>query len=104
MSKQPSLPVRRVRDLLARICEIRGNPSAYDFNELFALHAELERLWVRHRDIDDLTERVAELERRGQFDEAYRLIDEVDARLRELIELRDDGMPLPEIDDLFGSF
>jgi hypothetical protein len=100
---ESTLPERRVRELLARICEIRSNPSAHDFDELFALHAELERVWVRHRDIDDLIERVAELERRGRFDQAYVLIDEIDARLREVIELRDDGMPLPEIDDLFSG-
>ena len=103
MSGQVTLPERRVRELLARICEIRGNPAAHDFNQLFALHAELERLWIRHRDIDDLMERVAGLERGGRFEEAYRLIDEIDARRRELIELRDNGMPLPEIDDLFGD-
>ena len=103
MSGESTLPERRVRELLARICEIRSNPSAHDFDELFALHAELERVWVRHRDIDDLIERVAELERRGRFDQAYVLIDEIDARLREVIELRDDGMPLPEIDDLFSG-
>ena len=103
MNDQPSLPERRVRELLARICEIRGNPAAHDFNELFALHAELERLWIRHRDIDDLVKQVAELERRGDYEKVYRLIDEIDARLRELIELREDGMPLPEIDDLFGD-
>lgn len=103
MSDQSTLPVRRVRELLARICEIRSNPAAHDFSELFALHAELERLWIRHRDIDDLIERVAGLERSGRFEEAYRLIEEIDARLRELIDLRDDGMPLPEIDDLFGD-
>ena len=103
MTGESTLPERRVRELLARICEIRSNPSAHDFDELFALHAELERVWVRHRDIDDLIERVAELERRGRFDQAYVLIDEIDARLREVIELRDDGMPLPEIDDLFSG-
>ena len=50
-----------------------------------------------------LFERVAELERRGQFEQAYVLIDEIDIRLREVIDLRDDAMPLPEIDDLFGD-
>ena len=103
MSAESSLPERRARELLARICEIRSNPAAHDFNELFALHAELERLWIRHRDIDDLDERVAELERTGQFEQAYALIDEIDARLREVIELRDGSMPLPEIDDLFSG-
>jgi hypothetical protein len=103
VSGASTLPERRARELLARICEIRGNPSAHDFDELFALHAELERVWIRHRDIDDLSERVAELERRGQFEQAYMLIDEIDARLREVIDLRDDAMPLPEIDDLFGD-
>jgi len=103
VSGESTLPERRVRELLARICEIRSNPSTHDFNELFALHAELERVWIRHRDIDDLIERVADLERRGQFEQAYVLIDEIDSRLREVIDLRDDAMPLPEIDDLFGS-
>jgi hypothetical protein len=97
-----TLPERRARELLARICEIRSNPSAHDFNELYALHAELERVWIRHRDIDDLIERVTRLECCGQFEQAYVLIDEIDTRLRELIDLRDDAMPLPEIDDLFG--
>jgi len=103
MSGQATLPQRRVRELLARICEIRSNPATHDFNELFVLHAELERLWIKHRDVDDLIERLAELESTGRFEEAHRLIDEIDARLRELIELRDDGTPLPEIDDLFGD-
>jgi hypothetical protein len=103
MSDEPTLPERRARELLARICEIRSNPAAHDLNELFALYAELERLWIRHRDIDDLVERVAELERRGEFEKAYLLIDEIDARLREAIDLRDEAMPLPEIDDLFGG-
>jgi hypothetical protein len=98
-----TLPERRARELLARICEIRSNPAAHDFNELFALHAELERLWIRHRDIDDLDERVAELGRTGQFEQAYLLIDEIDSRLREVIELRDEAMPLPDIDDLFSG-
>ena len=103
MTGESTLPERRARKLLARICEIRSNPSAHDFNELFALHAELERIWIRHRDIDDLIEQVAELERRGQSEQAYLLIDEIDARLREVIDLRDETMPLPEIDDLFGN-
>ena len=103
MSGESTLPERRVRELLARICEIRGNPSTHDFDELFALHAELERVWIRHRDIDDLIERVAELERRGQFEQAYVLIDEIDIRQREVIDLLDGAMPLPEIDDLFGG-
>jgi hypothetical protein len=103
MTAELMLPERRARELLARICEIRSNPAANDFNELFTLHAELERLWIRHRDIDDLDKRVAELEGNGEFEQAYALIDEIDARLREVIELRDDAMPLPEIDDLFSG-
>jgi hypothetical protein len=103
VSGDSTLPERRARELLARICEIRSNPSAHDFNELFALHAELERIWIRHRDIDDLIVQVAELERRGQSKQAYLLIDEIDTRLREVIDLRVDTMPLPEIDDLFGD-
>ena len=103
MTGESTLPERRARELLARICEIRSNPSAHDFNELFALHAELERVWIRHRDIDDLIERVTELERRGQIEQAYVLIDEIDTRLREVIDLLDGTLPLPEIDDLFGD-
>lgn len=98
-----TLPQQRARDLLARICEIRRNPGAHNPEDLFDLHAQLERVWIKHKDIDDLSVRLAELEGDGQHAAAFRLIDEIDARRREILDLHDSEMPLPEIDDLFGE-
>lgn len=103
MNDELTLPERRVRALLARICEIRSNSGVHSQDELFDLHAELERIWIKHRDIDDLTIRLAELKRSGQNAAAFSLMDEIDSRLREILDLHDSEMPLPEIDDLFGD-
>ena len=103
MKDELTLPERRARDLLARICEIRSKPGEHDPEVLYELHAELERVWIKHKDIDDLRSRLAELEGTGQHAAAFQLIDEIDARLRSILDLHDSGMPLPEIDDLFGD-